>query len=205
MKYEPESQNLEDYLEATSYVNYEDEAISQKSEVLYNASKNKLDFLKRAFEFVRDSIDHSGDIKSSRITRTAAEVLQYQEGICYAKSMLLAALLRKQGIPTGFCYQRLTIGDTPDRGYCIHCLNGVYLEEQDIWVRIDARGNTFGKDAQFYIEKPECEQIAFPIQPQYDEVDYPIIYVAPLGCTTDVLENSTKCMEMLASGLPKSL
>ena len=98
-----------------------------------------------AFEYVRDEISHSWDIQSEKVTRTASEVLKYKEGMCYAKSMLLCALLRSQGIPPGFCYQKLTLGDTPETGYCIHALNVVFISTINNWIRIDARGNTNGK------------------------------------------------------------
>lgn len=45
------------------------------------------------------------------------------------------------GIPAGICYQRLTLGDTPESGYCIHALNAVYMKRLDRWIRLDARGN----------------------------------------------------------------
>lgn len=47
--------------------------------------------------------------KDKRVTCSASDVLQHRSGICYAKSNLLAALLRKEGIPTRFCYQRLIL------------------------------------------------------------------------------------------------
>ena len=78
------------------------------------------------FEFVRDQVAHSWDIQSRRVTGRASDVLRHREGICYAKSHLLAALLRGRGIPAGLCYQRLTLGDTPDTGHCVHALNAVW-------------------------------------------------------------------------------
>lgn len=65
--------------------------------------QSEIEKAKTAFEFVRDEISHSWDIQSTIVTCKASEVLQYS----YAKANLLAALLRSQGIPTGFCYQRL--------------------------------------------------------------------------------------------------
>ena len=62
-------------------------------------------FTRAAFEWVRDSIGHSYDVSDPRITLSATEVLEHRVGLCYAKSHLLAALLRAEGIPTGLCYQ----------------------------------------------------------------------------------------------------
>ncbi len=205
MKLIPKSKNLEDYLKESPFVDYSDHTVVDKSESLYRLSENKLDYTERAFLFVRDAIDHSWDIQSHRVIRTASEVLKAGEGICYAKAMLLAALLRRKGIPAGFCYQRLTIGDTPDTGYCIHCLNGVYLETEKLWIRIDARGNTFGKNAQFNKAHPEREHLAFPVRPEYDERDYPEIYVSPAPATIKALERNQDGLDMILHGLPESL
>ncbi|WP_195269012.1 transglutaminase family protein [Eubacterium sp. 1001713B170207_170306_E7] len=205
MKCIPESVNPEDYLKESRCVHYSDQAIKDKSESLYRLSESKLDYIEKVFLFVRDAIDHSWDIQSHRVTRTASEVLKSGEGICYAKSMLLAALLREKGIPAGFCYQRLTIGDTPDTGHCLHCLNGVYLEPQKQWIRLDARGNTFGKNAQFNKEHPEREQLAFPIRPEYGERDYPQIYVHPLPATIVALETNEDALDMILHGLPEDV
>lgn len=205
MKLIPKSGNLKDYLEESFYVNYSDSAIVDKSESLYRLSENKLEYIEKAFLFVRDTIDHSWDIQSHRVTRTASEVLEAGEGVCYAKSMLLAALLRGKGIPAGFCYQRLTIGDTPDTGHCIHCLNGVYLGAEKLWIRIDARGNTFGKNAQFNKSHPEWEQLAFQVRPEYGEKDYPEIYVSPAPATIKALETNEDALDMVLYGLPEAL
>jgi len=66
-------------------------------------------------------------------------VLKYKTGYCYAKSHLLAALLRANNIPAGLCYQRLTI-ENDMLPYCLPALNAVYLPKYG-WYRIDARGN----------------------------------------------------------------
>jgi transglutaminase-like putative cysteine protease len=54
------------------------------------------------FEWVRDTIQHSFDYQCNPITCRASEVLQHRTGYCYAKSHLLAALLRANGIAAGF-------------------------------------------------------------------------------------------------------
>ena len=124
MDYILERNHIEDYLKDSRYVDFRADNIQKEAGRLFDGCGDECAKIKAAFEFVRDDVAHSWDIQSERITRTASEVLRYREGICYAKSMLLAALLRSAGIPTGFCYQRLTLGDTPDTGYCVHALNG---------------------------------------------------------------------------------
>ncbi len=65
----------------------------------------------------------------------------------------MAAILRSQGIPTGFCYQRLMLFDSPEKGYCIHALNAVYIDSLQKWIRIDARGNKKGINAEFCLSE----------------------------------------------------
>lgn len=195
-------EDLSNYLMSSKYVDFDKEIIQDKAKQLFSTSLVEIDKVRIAFEYVRDEIHHSWDIQSERVTRTASEVLKYKEGMCYAKSMLLAALLRSQGIRTGFCYQRLALGNTPETGYCIHALNAVFLSSINKWIRIDARGNTNGKNAQFLIDK---EQLAFPIRKEYDEIDYPTIYANPIKITTETLENNTNCIEMIKYKLPTEL
>ncbi|HBK53011.1 MAG TPA: ABC transporter ATP-binding protein, partial [Syntrophomonas wolfei] len=112
------------------------------------------------YEWVRDNIYHSFDIDGTTVTCTASEVLQHKEGICYAKSHLLAAILRYLGIPAGFCYQKLVLDDSDMSRLVIHGLNAIYIKSLNRWIRVDARGNNEEVHAEFSTEK-EC--IAFPI------------------------------------------
>ena len=191
-----ESNFLEDYLVETEEVDYSHLSIKEKAAELYYESFNEDDFVKKAYEFVRDEISHSWDIQSSRITCKASEALFFKEGICYAKSNLLCAILRSKGIPTGFCYQRLTIGDTPDTGYCIHALNAVYLKSIGRWVRLDARGNKANVNAEFSTDE---EKLAFSVREAYSEVDYPEIYQQPNSKTINALKQNTDCIQMISS------
>ncbi|QYR23221.1 transglutaminase family protein [Paenibacillus sp. sptzw28] len=197
-----ESNTLDDYLAETEEIDYSDPSIQEKAVELYSISLTEMDFIRNTFEFVRDRISHSWDIQSSRVTCKASEVIFFQEGICYAKSNLLAALLRSKGIPAGFCYQRLTLGDTPETGYCIHALNALYIKSIDRWVRLDARGNKNGVDAQFSVDR---EKLAFPVRDYYGEIDYPVIYAKPNAETIAVLKGSDDCKQMYLHGLPADL
>ncbi|WP_169082015.1 transglutaminase-like domain-containing protein [Paenibacillus sp. PL91] len=197
-----ESDFLDDYLAETEDIDFSRPSMKEKSSELFIASHNENDFVKKAYEFVRDEIDHSWDIRSSRITHKASDVLLYKEGICYAKSILLAALLRSKGIPTGFCYQKLTLGDTPDTGYCIHALNAVYINSIGKWIRLDARGNKAGVDAEFSLSE---EKLAFAVRPEFNELDYSEIYISPHAKTIEALKQNTDCMQMCLYGLPTSL
>lgn len=201
MKLSCQSHHLSDYLLELDEVDYSHPLIRNKVYDLFACSFNEIETIKVAFEYVRDKIAHSFDIQSSRVTCKASEVLYFEEGICYAKSNLLAAILRSKGIPTGFCYQRLTKGDTPDTGYCIHALNAVYLKSLDRWIRLDARGNKEEVTAQFSINE---EKLAFPIRQKYEEKDYPIICTEPNSNTITALKRSSDC-NMLFHNLPTQL
>lgn len=197
-----ETADLNDYLAASEEVDYNDPAIVELTARLKGGAVDQIDLIRQAFEYVRDEIHHSWDIQSDRITCAASEVLRYREGICYAKSNLLCAILRGAGIPAGFCYQRITLGDTPDTGYCIHALNAAYLSDQAQWIRLDARGNKPGIQAEFSLQE---EKLAFPIRLQYDELDYDTIYAIPHPKTIETLRAHTSCMVMYQNGLPQDL
>ena len=197
-----ETENLDDYLIESKEVNFFNPIIKEKIDELFNASQTEVEKVKLAFEYVRDEISHSWDIQGKRVTCKASDVLTIKEGICYAKSNLLAALLRSQGIPTGFCYQRLMLFDTPEKGYSIHALNAVYIRAFHKWVRLDARGNKKGIDAQF---STDDEKVAFTIQEEFGERDYPIIHVHPHPRTIAVLEERSDALEMYRYHLPQDL
>ncbi|MCM3671006.1 transglutaminase family protein [Mesobacillus maritimus] len=202
MKLFCDSEKLDDYLLELNEVNYSNPIIKEKADELFHHSQTEIEKAKIAFEFVRDEIAHSWDIQSERVTCHASEVLDFKEGICYAKSHLLASLLRSQGIPTGFCYQRLMLFDTPEKGYCIHALNAIFLKSLNKWIRVDARGNKERIDAQFSTEE---EKLAFPINEDLGEKDYPVIYANPHPKIVAVLGENTNALEMYKHHLPESL
>lgn len=197
-----ESNAIEDYLLETEEVDWSHLSIKEKAAELFSLSSDEDAFVQNAYEFVRDEIAHSWDIQSSRVTCKASEVLYFREGICYAKSNLLCAILRSRGIPAGFCYQRLTLGDTPDTGYCIHALNAVFLKSIGRWIRLDARGNKAGIQAEFSLTD---EKLAFAIREHYDEIDYSNIFHLPNTQTINTLKQHSNCIQMYLHGLPSSL
>jgi lipofamily protein len=170
------SNKIDEYLKIDNVIDYDNEAIIKLADTLFKKANNEFDFIKIAYEFVRDNISHSADINEDIITYAASEVLKEGHGICFAKSHLLAALLRCKSVPTGFCYQKLILDDEIAPVLIYHGLNGVYIKDYKKWIRLDARGNKTGVNAQFSIE---TEQLAFPIRPQMGEVDSFIVYPDP--------------------------
>jgi len=202
MKLIAESNKNSDYLIETDEIDYSHPFIMKKVTEISSQSQGELEFVKSAFEFVRDQISHAADIQSARITYKASDVLQYQVGLCYAKSILLGALLRSKGIPSGFCYQKLTLGSTPDTGYVVHGLNAVYFTSLNRWIRLDARGNKVGVNAQFSLDQ---EQLAYPIRSHYGEIDYPTIYTSPNSEIVALLKSSTDGIDLYQHHLPSEL
>jgi len=162
------------FLEEHPYVDYSSPLIAAKAEELFSGTDDSLEKAKIAYEFVRDDIPHSFDIGSDVITSKASDVLARKTGICHSKANLLAALLRRVGIPAGFCYQHLTLADDDSLGYCVHCYNAVFVNDR--WIFLDARGNTNGRHALFSPEKPV---LAFQPRREYDEYFWRGIYASP--------------------------
>ena len=190
-----------EYLEKTKYVDYDDPAVSKAAERLKAESADELSLVENTFLFVRDEIKHSWDAQDKRVTVSASDTLREGVGICWAKANLLAALLRANGIPTGFSYQRLTLGETPESGYCIHAMNTIYISSMDKWIRLDARGNKEGINAQFSTEE---EILAFYIRCEGEE-DYHDNHSYPDQGLMKVLEESTDAIDMYLHHLPDRL
>jgi len=125
------------------------------------------------------------------VTCRASDVLRHKTGYCYAKSHLLAALLRANQIPAGFCYQRLSIDDK-GAPYSLHGFNAIYLPEIG-WYRVDSRGNKDGVNAQF---APPQECLSFKIQLP-EEADFNVILAAPLPIVVEALKSHNTWDSML--------
>ena len=180
---------MQAYLTATEIIDYQHPNIQQLANEL--ADIDKTTTAKACFEWVRDNIYHSCDYQMNPVTYRASDVLEYKTGYCYAKSHLLAALLRANSIPTGFCYQRLSVYDD-GAPYCLHGLNAVYLADYG-WYRIDARGNKHGVNAQF---TPPQEQLAFKLN-FAEEVDCKHVFAEPLPEVIKSLQTSRTWDEAL--------
>lgn len=192
---------FEEYLVSTKYVNYDDAEVKAMADKLMEKSANDVLLIKNTYEFVRDEIKHSWDAQDSRVTVTASDVLREGVGICWAKANLLAALLRANGVPCGFSYQRLTLGDTPDTGYCVHALNTVYVPSYAKWIRLDARGNNENVHAEFSLEE---EKLAFVVRSEGEKDFFNNLAEQPLSLMK-VLEESTDALDMYRFKLPDKI
>lgn len=166
---------LKPYLASSAIVDFMNPLVAAKARQLAAGRTGDLDIAKACFNFVRDEIAHSVDVKANPVTLRASDVLREGHGYCYAKSHLLAALLRANQIPAALCYQRLSVDD---RGppFCLHGLNAVHLQGFG-WYRIDARGNKPGVNAAF---DPPHERLAFSLK-LAGERDLAGLYAEPLA------------------------
>ena len=181
---------MEDYLKVSEVIDWQHPEIMKRAEKIAMGNETPISIAKACFEWVRDEIFHSCDYRMNPVTCKASDVLQHKTGYCFAKSHLLAALLRANQIPAGFCYQRLSIDDK-GAPYSLHGFNAIYLAEVG-WYRVDARGNKAGVNARFI---PPQEQLAYKIQLP-EEADFPVIMVEPLQIVVAALQAQTTWDEM---------
>ena len=184
---------MQEYLQESELVDFSNKRVFALATSLARGCESDVEVAERCFMYVRDQITHSGDVQADITTYKASDVLKHGTGWCYAKAILLAALLRANDIPTAFCYQRLSCSEYVEGVYCLHGLNAIHLKEHG-WYRVDARGNKEGVDAQF---TPPVEKLAFELQE--NELDLSERYTEPLpevvralkkyGCYEEMVEN----------------
>ncbi|AXE76492.1 transglutaminase domain-containing protein [Streptomyces atratus] len=165
---------LSAYLAADEVIDHEHPLVRDAVADLRSNTTDAYAYAAAAYAFVRDAIPHSADSGDMRVARRASDVLATRNGICHSKSHALAALLRAAGIPTALCCQRL--GDENGDPGPVYGLIAVRLPGRDRGDRQDPRGNKPGVDAHFSLDE---ERLAWPVRPEFNEVDYPVLYAAP--------------------------
>ncbi|MFD4241439.1 transglutaminase family protein [Streptomyces sp. NPDC058525] len=195
-----EQPDLAAYLAADEAVDHEHPLVRETADAFWTATDgDPYAYAEAVFEFVRDAVPHSADSGDPRVTWRASDVLATRNGICYAKSHALAALLRAQGIPAALCYQLLA--DDDGSNPVVHGLVALRLPGAASWSRVDPRGNKPGVDARFSLD---TEQLAFPVRPELGEIDYPGLYAAPHPAALKALQDSAdrpQLWENLPTGL----
>lgn len=172
---------MSQYLSSTDIIDWKAPAVLECARRVAGGESDFIAIARRCFEWTRDHITHSGDCQAEVTTCNASDVLEQGTGWCFAKSHLLAALLRANGIPAGFCYQRLCLDS--GAGFTLHGLNAVHLPEIG-WYRLDARGNKSGVNAQFC---PPQEKLAW-IPHADGELDLPEVWSDPLPVVVQCLQ-----------------
>ena len=185
--------SMNQYLSHNEFIDGDHPTVALKAAGLACGSTNPTETARRCYEFVRDQIRHSWDFQLNPVTCKASDVLFHGTGFCYAKSHLLAALLRANSIPAGLCYQRLLI-ETGGTSYSLHGLNAVYLSQYG-WYRVDARGNKPGVQAEFC---PPVEKLAFPVSDP-GEADFREIWPDPLPVVIKTLTENATCDQVFCN------
>lgn len=187
---------LENYLKETEIIDFSNKEIQELAYSLSKDCTSDEEIAQQAFLYVRDEIRHVGDYRLNINTCKASDVLKQKAGWCYAKSHLLTALLRANGIPTALCYQRLSCSEYVKGVYCLHGLNAVYLKKHG-WYRVDVRGNKEGVNAQF---NPPLEALAFEIGE--NEFDIEERFIEPLPVIVDFLQTQFDSFEGMKKHIP---
>lgn len=180
---------MQTYLAASEHIDWQHATILDAAERITVGLDDPVQIAESCFIWVRDNIRHSGDHQDDTITCRASDVLRERTGYCFAKSHLLAALLRAKQIPAGLCYQRLSRDDNGPP-FCLHGLTAVLLPDHG-WYRVDPRGNKPGVKAEFM---PPTEQLAFSLNIP-GEADLPEIWAEPLPIVVESLLNSSSHRE----------
>lgn len=185
------------FLEENDYVDFSADNIRKLSHTLFDSLTDDGERIRAAYEFVDTRIPHSADIGADILPFKASDVLSAGTGICFAKSNLLAALLRSVNIPTGFVYQFLTLSDKDDSlGYSFHGLNAVKYNGR--WLYLDARG---ARKAVFSLTEPRT---AFDIRSEYGEYTAEGIYGRQDSAITELFGRISSRRE-LWENLPQKL
>jgi len=180
----PETTELGRYLEDTIDVDWQTPTVLLQAKALAEGRPVVRDRIEACFLFVRDEIVNSADGGPDVITCRASEVLKERAGTSFAKSHLLAALLRALGIPAGFCYQRRR-REPPAKGHALHGLNAVYLADEARWIVVDARGEAAGVETRVVFDGPPS--LAFASDADAGEVLLPTIFKRPGKRVLDLL------------------
>jgi transglutaminase-like putative cysteine protease len=151
----------ERFMRPSRWIDSDHPAVRERARQLAQGCGSATELAEACFLFVRDRIRHIGDHRLEFLARSASEVLEHASGICWAKSHLLAALLRANDLPAALVYQRLTASGTRG-GFILHGLNAVWLPSLG-WYRLDARGARPDLKAEF---TPPSEVLPYsPSQP----------------------------------------
>jgi transglutaminase-like putative cysteine protease len=199
-EFEPEREGFDRYLEDTIVVDWQTPTVLEKARELVAGAEDELDRVRRLFTFVRDEIRHSLDAGTDAVTCSASQVLREGTGLCYAKSHLLAALLRARGIPAGFAYQRVRDDEAGGR-LVLHGFVVAWLSGHAGWVALDPRGDTDRIHTEVDLERPS---LAFAPDPEAGESTIPTVFARPAKRVVDLLDQADS-LQRIRRFLPDSL
>jgi len=183
-----ERTGLDRYLEDTGVVDWQTPVVYEKAKGLPEPGASTENRIRAAFEFVRDRVQDclAEGHASEAIPCTASQVLREGAGLSYARCHLLAALLRAQGIPVGFGYQRLRDPGCRN-GYALHGWAAAWLADEERWLPLDPAGQSETGPLAFRLEPPHFARCP---DPEAGEMHFPTLYARPARTVIDLLEKA---------------
>ncbi len=176
---------LKVYMRSNRWIDHENDDVLGLIETRQWQGLGQWAAAQKAFEFVRDEVQHSTDHSHRRVVRTTVDALRCREGLCHVKAMLLAALLRALGIPSGLAYQRLS---TKDGAHALRGLTTIYMPNLGVWGRVDVCGDDPRVETRFSVGAMISDRMICQIRPELGEVDYPSNLPEPAPAITRALE-----------------
>lgn len=183
--WQPEREGFDRYLEDTTVVDWQTPRVLERARLLGAAGDAEEGRVRAAYLFVRDQISQSLDVETDALPCTASQVLKEETGVSFAKSHLLAALLRARGTPAGFAYQRISDSATRS-GQALHAFVVAWLSLREQWVALDPRGNCRALQSEFRVDPPPS--LAHEPDPERGELVFPVIFARPLPRVVDLLD-----------------
>jgi transglutaminase-like putative cysteine protease len=160
---------VQKYLEPGFYINSDKPAIVNKTKELVGDEKDPVKKAKVLYEFVRDEIHEKPDIDSY----IASDILAKKIGICYHKSILLAALARAADIPAQLHFTEAIVEHYKDAEgnvwniHGLHGATGLYLKDK--WITLDTTGN-LERWKIWMGEKPVTIELPFEFSAEHDVI-----------------------------------
>ena len=185
MEWKPDRAGFDRYLEDTIVVDWQTPSVLECAREFGRGAEHEQKRVEAAFLFVRDEIRQSLDGGPDELPCSASQVLKAQTGLSYAKSHLLAALLRAGGVPSGFGYERIVDSET-SAGYALHGFVVCWFSSLERWVALDPRGNTATLHTDFRVEGPPS--LAHEPDPENGEVVSSVFFARPLKRVVDLLD-----------------
>jgi transglutaminase-like putative cysteine protease len=197
----PESADLGRYLEDTITIDWQTPSVMEQARATLAGCETPEERVAALFRFVRDEIRNSLDHADPIATCSASQVLSERTGLDFAKSHLLAGLLRFAGYPTGFCYLR-RVDETRSGRFVLHGFNAVYWTSSDRWIFLDASGPGSGDPNEARFEPPW--RLSYAPDVSRGETFLPTIFRRPAKRIIDLLERAPD-FESIRRHLPDAL
>ncbi|WP_417595069.1 transglutaminase-like domain-containing protein [Oceanospirillum sp.] len=168
------------FLRSTQIVNWDHPEVLALASYLSKQSEAPQVFIAKTFDWVCDHIEDTEVCQKAADILRASDVLVQKRGCCFAKSHLLAALLRANGISAGFAYQAVE-NERGKPSYRLHGLNTVYLPRSG-WCDLDTMGHW--QNIEKYSGPPDI-RLSYP-----DAMRIKGVWPNPLSCVVSAFSDN---------------